>query len=296
MHTYLDCIPCFVRQALAAARAATPDPAIQRHAVNAVAYRIPDLPLTVCPPEIAQKIYRIVGEVTGDHDPYHDEKARINTAVLSRQDYLEDLIEQSANPLKMACQLAIAGNTIDLGPSDQLDTVDSVIKEGIGYRIGREAFGAFEAGVRKASRIVYLADNAGEIVFDRLVIEQIMTCSRAEIVLVVKEKPVINDATLSDARAAGLTRLVTVISNGTDAPGTLLPQCSEFMRARYHAADLIIAKGQANFESLNTRTENVFFLLKVKCPVIARSSGRAVGEPVLCSRRRSPFRAAAAGR
>ena len=281
MKTYLDCIPCFFRQALAAARAATPDPQIQRRVLNAVAFMLPDLPMDASPPAIAQNVYRIVGEVTGNRDPYRDDKSRTNAAVLTHYADLKDIIVQSANPLKTACKLAIAGNSIDLGPADQFDALGSIISEGFAYRLSTEDFHDFEIAVQNASLIVYLADNAGEIVFDRLLIEQILKCSRAEIVLVVKEKPVINDATLSDAQAAGLTGIANVISNGTDAPGTILSQCSHQMLQYYVSADLIIAKGQGNFESLSDRKEPIYFLLKVKCPVIARTSGRAVGEPVL---------------
>jgi uncharacterized protein with ATP-grasp and redox domains len=288
METYLDCIPCFFRQALATARVATPDPMMQRRVLNSVAFMMPDLPLEVSPPEIAQNVYRIVREVTGNSDPYHDIKARANAAVLKRYFYLKELINRSESPMKTACKLAIAGNCIDLGPSDQIGEVDSIITEGLGYYLDSEIVSFFRQCVQKASRIVYLADNAGEIVFDRLLIEQMLNICQAEIILAVREKPVLNDATLSDAQTAEMQSIATLVTNGSDAPGTILSQCSDSMLGHYDAADLIVAKGQGNYESLNDRNENIFFLLKVKCPVIARSSGYPLGTPVLQSRLHLP--------
>lgn len=291
MKTYLDCIPCFFRQALAAARAATQDLKTQRRVLNAVAFMMPDLPLNVSPPEIAQNVYRIVEEVSGNDDPYRDIKARANAAALKRYFYLKDLINQSENPMKTACKLAIAGNCMDLGPSDQVAELDSIIAEGLGYYLYSESVSVFIQCVQNASRIVYLADNAGEVVFDRLLIEQMLKSSQAEIIFVVRERPVLNDATMSDAQTAEMQSITTIITNGSDAPGTILSQCSDTMLDYYNSADLIVAKGQGNYESLNDRNEDIFFLLKVKCPVIARSSGYALGEPILLSRLHSPFRA-----
>ena len=165
-----------------------------------------------------------------------------------------------------------------------MDEVGAVIAEGLGYRLSPGPLAHFCACARKASRIVYLADNAGEIVFDRLLIEQILKCSRAEIIVAVRGSPVLNDATLSDARAVGMESVASVISSGSDAPGTILARCSDRLRACYASADMVIAKGQGNFESLCERGENIFFLLKVKCGVIAALTGHAVGEPVILSR------------
>ena len=121
--------------------------------------------------------------------------------------------------------------------------------------------------VQETKSILYLADNAGEIVFDRLLIEQL---PRDRVTVAVKGGPVINDATREDAEAAGLIDLVEVIDNGSDAPGTILEQCSPSFQRRFAEADLVIAKGQGNYETLNDVPREVFFLLKVKCPVIAR--------------------------
>ncbi|MCK4815836.1 DUF89 family protein, partial [bacterium] len=126
--------------------------------------------------------------------------------------------------------------------------------------------------------ILYLADNAGEIVFDRLLIEQL---PYEKITVVVKGKPVINDATMDDAEFAGLTEIVEVFDNGSDAPGTILQDCSQTFRDRFEDADLVIAKGQGNYETLSEVDKDIFFLLKVKCFIIARDIDCEVGEMIL---------------
>ena len=147
----------------------------------------------------------------------------------------------------------------------------------------RQHYRQFKESVGQSSLILYIADNAGEIVFDRILIEQLLQIKKMKIVFAVREKPIINDATLDDAFQVGLNEVATIISNGSDAPATILSQCSSKMRDYYQAADLIISKGQGNYESLSDRSENIFFLFKVKCPVIARDSGYEIDRPVLIS-------------
>ena len=273
MKTYLDCIPCFFRQALAAARISSEDETVQRRVLNAVALMIPDLALNATPPEIAQQVYRIVYEITGNNDPYLDAKKNANKSALSLYTRMKDMVDYSNDTLETACKLAIAGNTIDLGPRSEIGNIYTIIEDSLGYQLDQAHYRRFKESVDKAYLILYIADNAGEIVFDRILIEQLLQIKRLKIVLVVRKKPIINDATLDDALQAGLDRMTTIISSGSDAPATILSQCSTKMIGYYKAADLIISKGQGNYESLSGRPENIFFLFKVKCPVIARDCG-----------------------
>lgn len=137
---------------------------------------------------------------------------------------------------------------------------------------------AFVSAVRNAEHILYLCDNAGEIVFDTLLIEQL---GPERVAAAVRGKPIINDALLEDAVAAGLTNLVPTIGNGSDAPGTVLDDCHEEFRAAFESADLIISKGQGNFETLSDSDRPVFFLFKAKCPVVAETAGVPLSTHVL---------------
>jgi uncharacterized protein with ATP-grasp and redox domains len=260
---------------------ATDDDIIQRRVLNSVSILIPDLALNATPPEIAQQVYRVVYEITGIHDPYLAAKKSANKSALSLYPRMKDIVDYSNDNLETACKLAIAGNAIDLGAQAEFGSIYSIIEDSLGYQLDQEQYRKFREGVGQSSLILYLADNAGEIVFDRILIEQLLKMKKLKIVFVVREKPIINDATLDDALQVGLDKVATIISNGSDAPATILSQCSPKMLRYYRAADLIISKGQGNYESLSGRSENIFFLFKVKCRVIARDSGFDVGSLVL---------------
>jgi hypothetical protein len=195
---------------------------------------------------------------------------------------LKRIIAESMEPLETAVRLAIAGNIIDLGVKSSLKTleVDKTIDDVLEVKLDTSVFEVFKRETVSARSILYLADNAGEIVFDKILIEQL---GPEKINLAVRGKPVINDATMDDAQATGLTDMVKVIDNGDDAPGTILNSCSENFRHLFEQADLIIAKGQGNYESLNGIDKNIFFLLKAKCPVVANHLGCKVGSTVLHS-------------
>jgi uncharacterized protein with ATP-grasp and redox domains len=179
----------------------------------------------------------------------------------------------------MAARLAIAGNLMDMGVIGNL--TEAEVRQTMEQALHAPFFGEldkFRQAVGDAKSILYLADNAGEIVFDRLLIEQLPT---ERVTLAVRGAPIINDVTLIDAQAVGLDQIVEVIDNGSDAPGTILSDCSpEFLR-RFAAADLIISKGQGNFETLSGEAGNIFFLFKVKCPKVANLVGQPVGMQML---------------
>lgn len=272
---------------MAAARSASEDETVHQRVLNAVAAMIPDLALNATPPEIACQVYRIVSEITGNMDPYSKAKKSANQSALSLYTHMKDMVDYSNDTLSAACRLAIAGNAIDLGAHSEYGSIFATIEDSSRYRLDQEHYARFRESINQASLVLYLADNAGEIVFDRILVEQLLKVKPLKIVLVVRSKPIINDATLQDAHQAGLNEVATVITSGSAAPATILSQCSAEMLDYYRSADLIISKGQGNYESLSDRPENVFFLFKVKCPVIARSSGYDIDSPVLIASRAS---------
>jgi len=290
MRTYLECIPCIVRQALDSARLTTDDEVIQEQVLREVLRVASNMNLRQSPPVIGGHIHSAIRRLTGNGDPYRHIKRRSNHFALKLYPELKKRVEESDNPLETAVRLAIAGNIIDFAVRSQLD--DSRVYEAIEHSLkaplGSPAVEEFRDAIFKANDILYLADNAGEIVFDRLLIEQL---PREKVTLVVKGSAVINDATMADALVAGLHVLVSVIENGSDAPGTILEMCSDSFRNRFDRADLIIAKGQGNYETLSDVPKDIFFLLKAKCPVIARDVGCKVGSIVLQRKRRSAVKA-----
>ena len=287
MRTYLECIPCFVRQSLDASRMVTDDPAVHERVVRETLRLVMEMPFDRSPPWMGQRIHKLLRDATGNPDPYREVKRHSNALALELYPTLKQRVRASADPFAAAVRMAIAGNVIDFGCRSRLadDEVHQAIEDAMdphapGFDNG--AVDDLRRAIEQASDILYLADNAGEIVFDRLLIEE-MPMDR--ITLVVRGGPVINDATREDAETAGIISLVKVMDNGSDVPGTILECCSPAFRARFEQCDLVIAKGQGNYETLEGEDQNIFFLFKAKCPVIARDVGSEVGQMVVCQNR-----------
>jgi uncharacterized protein with ATP-grasp and redox domains len=279
MKTSLDCIPCLLRQSLEAARLVTANPSIHEQILrDALSWTI-EADLNQSPPAMAQRIHRRLREMTGVDDPYREAKDWQNRVALELISTLRAEIASASDPLLMATRLAIAGNVIDMGSNGDLTEAD--VRQALDQSLTEPFFGAeepFRAAIAQAKSILYLADNAGEIAFDRLLVEQL---SPERVTLVVRGAPVLNDATLIDAQTVGLDQIVEVIDNGSDAPGTILTDCNPELRDRFATADLIIAKGQGNFETLSDEPGNLFFLFKVKCLVIADLVNQPIGTQML---------------
>ena len=283
MKTYLDCLSCLMSQALRAARAATDDEEVQRQVVDAVAGLIPELSLGLKPPEIAQRGYRLISQITGNHDPFHQAKVKANRTALTLWPQLKQLVEQSADRLFMACRLAILANSLDFGPNFEHGGIEVIMDEATtcSLPLAVNDYDQFWSSLNNSRSLLYLGDNAGEIAFDRLLIEEIHRIKQLETCFVVREKSVINDVTAEDALAVGMHRVARVVSNGSDAPATILSQCSTELQQLFRSADIIIAKGQGNYESLEGEPGNIFFLLRAKCPLVAELLGVSVGDCVL---------------
>lgn len=279
MKTTLDCIPCFIRQALEVARLVTADPALHERILQQALVAMAEMDMGLTPPMIAQQLHRRLRGLTRVSDPYREVKDRFNRMALDMRAELKLRVENAPDPLDMATRLAIAGNVIDLGAKAGLTEYDA--RTAVAGTMVEPLLGdmeGFRRAVNAAGKILYLADNAGEIVFDRILIERLPA---GRTTFAVRGGPVINDATLVDARQAGLHEVAEVIDNGSDAPGTVLANCSEEFLRHFHEADLIVSKGQGNFETLVGAAAPIFFLFTVKCPVIASHAGLPVGTHVL---------------
>lgn len=280
MQTYLDCYPCFLRQALSAARHAHAPDELQHQILLETMGQLAALPANATPPVMAELIHRMVRHKTHTPDPYRQSKREATAKAMAMLPALREHVRTAADPLDTAVRIAIAGNIIDDGMAAAYEleaTLARVLDQpfaGDGLIPLRHTLDEARSG---GQRILYLADNAGETVFDRVLIETIAL----PVTYVVKAGPVINDAIREDALAAGLDAVSDIIDNGSQAPGTLLDHCSPAFRALFASAPLIIAKGQANYETLSEVPAPVFFLLQAKCQVIAEDLGVAIGSVVL---------------
>jgi damage-control phosphatase, subfamily I len=279
MKTSLDCIPCLFRQGLEAARMFSPDPAVHEKILRDLLGWCRDMDMNNPAPVMGRRIYRRLKELTGVEDPYRLAKARQNRLALRLLPELGRAVKEAADPLALAARLAIAGNIIDMGAAGDtsLAGVRKAVLQAMTEPLDGD-FPDFARAVKQAGSILYLADNAGEIVFDRLLIEQL---GPGRVTVAVRGAPVLNDALLSDARAAGLHKIVRVIENGSDVAGTVLAEVSPAFKKAFMTADLVLAKGQGNFETLSETPRPVYFLFKAKCPVIAARAGVPLGAQVL---------------
>jgi len=217
-------------------------------------------------PESARNLHRLLKSYTHNPDPFKKEKSKDNDQALKLVPGLESIINKSADTFNTALRLAIAGNVIDFAANDNFNinkTIDKVLNSEFGINHSDQLKNALSV----AESVLYLGDNAGEIVFDRLFIR---TINHKNLTYAVRGGPVINDATMEDAEYTGMTKIVNVISSGYDAPSTVPEKSGKTFRKHFSEADIIISKGQGNLEGLVSLDDNrIFFLLMIKCEVMA---------------------------
>lgn len=268
MQTKLDCLPCLLRQTLDAARQVTDDEELQRAIMDQASLALRLVDPNRSPPAMAQQIHRIIRSAVGE-DPYGKINDHMNRLGVILRERLRPRVAAAADPFAAAVRVVIAANCIDFGarwgltPEEVTHRMESALEQPLDGPVAD-----LQRAAEKSRRILYLADNAGEIALDLLLIEQL---PRGAVTVAVRGRPVINDATLPDAKAVGLAKHVKLIDNGSDAPGTLLADCSKVFQNAFARADLIIAKGQGNYESLaGTPNRPIYFLLIPKCPLVAQ--------------------------
>lgn len=291
MPSSLDCTLCLFRQTLDAVRFATDDTTVHREVLSHVIGTVHELGLETAPPIIGQQVHRTIRRLTNNPDPYLRVKRLFNEAMMERLDTLRTRIATSSNPFETAVRLAIGGNSIDFAVSSNIDMgqLDESLERALALPLCGDVE-KLQNLISGAKKILLIADNCGEIVCDRLLVEQILRqFPDKNVTVVVRGFPIINDATYEDAEFIGLTELVPVISNGNDGLGTMLEQCSLDFFTHFDTADCILCKGLGNYETLigysrgDTRKEhqNFAFLFKAKCSFIAQFSGTTLGDHVI---------------
>lgn len=275
----LDCITCLARQAHEAVVAATADTHLRESALRGSLRLLTRLDWRQSPPALALRIHRFIREATNNPDPYAGVKERLNRRAALLEPTWHKRLAEAFPPFETAVRMAILGNLLDVATKTQLGEAD--LDAAFGRALTAPLMGSVQElqdAIANAQHMLYLADNAGEIVFDRSLLSFLPL---GRFTVVVRGGPVLNDATLADARWAGLEDFCDVMANGSDAPGTILNDCSLAFRALFAATDLIIAKGQGNYESLAGINRHIFFLLKIKCDVLAQDLGFPRGSLVL---------------
>lgn len=224
------------------------------------------------PPEVIEKITALLKELLGVVDSYEAEKRHFNALMLSKEASIQAEIEGAADPLHVALNFALLGNYIDFGAMNSVDEdkLALMLKGAVGLEYRDDEYNNLRVDLSKAKRLVYLTDNCGEIVADKLFIKAILACyPHLDAEVIVKGAPVLNDATLEDAGQVGLQSVVKVSHNGSGLAGTCLNRISDEAKTKIEDADIIIAKGQANFETLRHCGKNVYYIFMCKCKLFA---------------------------
>jgi len=282
MKLNLDCIPCFQRQALQAVRFISDDEKLHERVLREVAKKLLESNWDSTPPELAHQVHSIVKRITNENDPYKEVKKESNDLVLKIYPELKQKVKKSRDPLRTAVRLAIAGNIIDFGVPQEFNLEDT-IREVLKKKFAIDDYKKLKEKLKDAETLLFFVDNAGEIGLDKLLVETFLEAKKLEkIDFVVKGGPIINDATLEDAVYMGLDRLPNseflTISNGE--VGTGPARSSQTVKRWIREHDLVISKGQGNYEGLSEHN-GLFFMLMVKCPIIASDLGVEVGDIIL---------------
>ena len=281
MRIHIECVPCFVRQGFETVSRVTQDVSIRWRVMREVCALAGNVSADVCPPQLAERIYDAVAAATGNPDPFVVEKHLANELALSLEPRFRGILSTVHDPLLAAVKFSIAGNSMDLGVVREYGDVGALADSMLAAPLAIDDYASFRQRMSVAEHILVVGDNNGEIVFDRLLIEEMRKVRDCRYTYVVRGRPVINDVTVEDARAVGMDRVAGLADSGSGAPGLVLAVCSEKVREMFLSADMVVAKGQGNYEALSDAPREVFFLLMVKCQVVSRDLHAPVGVAVV---------------
>jgi hypothetical protein len=282
MRTQLDCLPCFLNQGLKAARMCAPgNEALHRQVLLSWSSRLADLDIDRPPPAVAGELYRDITPLLDTDDPFYTEKKRTNARALELLPHLRQQVEKSLHPFRTALELSMVGNLMDSGVGKELDWEAEL--DLLEQNLDEAAYQNLRQALQEHGQVMILGDNAGEIVLDTILVQQLQQLG-CRVVYVVRGSPIINDATMEDAEEVGMSRLCQVISSGVDTPGTVLERCTADFLEALEASPVVLSKGQGNLESLWQERRDIFYALKIKCGVVSDLTGLPEGSSALIHR------------
>jgi uncharacterized protein with ATP-grasp and redox domains len=286
-----DCIPCILRMTITSLRKLP----LGEKAVKALYTDILEIPAlhglnwNTTSVEVIEDIWGKIVKTVNTPDPFSTQKANQNQKIMDLYPYLEKMVNAAADPLLMAVKLSILGNSMDLMVADNSVTFENSISEKVKMPLSKENYSQFKQQLKASRHVLIFGDNAGEIVFDKLLIETIKKLHQPEIAFVVRSMPTLNDATLKEAKSIGLDKIAAVVENGIDGPvpGTLLKRCSSKVNDLVRQTDLIISKGGGNFDTLDEESKhldkNISFMLLSKCYPYCNHFNTKLYQPILAN-------------
>ncbi len=283
MKVYYECAPCFLRQAQEALDMATDDENLKIEIMAEITALLGrEFHEGAVSNVVGTSIHRLIKEKTGNDDPYSNIKEKCNEIA---EEFLPKLVEflQGEEDLEMFVKAAIIGNLIDFGALGVNCDPLNLMLDNLNAPLVINHTNELEKALKSVKSVLYLADNTGEIVFDKLLIKK-MEEYDVEVKVAVKEKPILNDACLEDAYHVGLDGMAKLVTTGTDSIGVIYDQVSPEFQDMLDNAELIISKGLGNYEGLTEidfGEKPVFCLLNTKCGPTSRDLGVAEGSNVM---------------
>ncbi len=270
-----QCIPCILNRYIgkAPATATTKEKLAYMQGLLRLLSEVPE---GMCAPEIIETITAHKHAMFGFIDDFAEVKSHFNQLMLEKEPLFAAHLQRAADPLKTALKFAMLGNYIDFGALDKVDEakLDEIPRQANDMQVDAAEWAHFTQDLATARRLVYLTDNCGEIVMDKLLIKALSAAYPAlHIDVIVRGGPVLNDATVEDARLVGLECVAALSDNGTSVAGNLLHKISPEAKGKLERADLIISKGQANFETLVDCGLNIYYVFLCKCSVYSNRFG-----------------------
>jgi uncharacterized protein with ATP-grasp and redox domains len=288
MKIWPDCIPCILKMSLGIARVVMKDEdQVRRFMEKVLGLKYFDGEnWKVTSPEVIRDVWLKVIEVTGKADPLKRIKKEQNKRALAIYPTAKELVLKSEDPFLEAIRLAIAANSIDAMTDVRGEVPEEIIKKWRSLEIDSKNFNGLRERFKKARRVVYLGDNCGEIVFDRLLIEVLLEMQNLEITYITRTLPIMNDATLQEVLSVGIGKIAQVMENGIrePLPGTFLEKVNSELKTLIEKSDLVISKGGGNYDSLTEEEkikEKTSFLFLAKCYPYCHLHGVSLNAPII---------------
>ena len=278
------CVTCIINQSARVADAINADEKLQKELISTVEQMSRSFSFSKTPPQIAADVYEKMAQIAHKDDLYDEVKELSTQKALSFVPFLKERLVKSEDKLLTATKIAVAGNVIDLAAEVTFDLQEELLKI-FEIDFAHDDFGRLKKKLSNAASVLVIGDNVGEHIFDYVFIQTLQELyPNAVVSYMVRGVPIINDVTLKEAKEAGFDKLCNLVDSGVNTPGFDYTRATDAAKELYDSADVVISKGMGNFESLSpTHREDVYFLLKVKCNVVANFLGKEVGD-IICKR------------
>ncbi len=277
-----ECVACIINQSVKVANAIGAQPDIKDELLSEVTQMSKSFSFTNNPPEIAADVYEKMAQIANKTDLYDEIKDLSTKKAAALVPALKEKLKFSKDKLLTATKIAVAGNVIDLAAAVEFDLEEELVKV-FDTEFAHNDFMVMQTELAKAKTILVIGDNVGEHIFDYLFIEILKELyPSAEYSYMVRGNPIINDVTMKEAKEAGFDKLCNLVDSGVNTPGFTYTRANEYSQKLFDKVDVVISKGMGNYECLNeSKRDNIFFLLKVKCDVVANSLGKTIGD-IIC--------------